>query len=106
MNDTRVWSFRTTARTPWGFMSHAATTLDEIDPISVEEAQRTNLRTVQERLTPDVTFPGFQIRTPNADTTIHVIETLVGQDLMSEDDEGDHLEQFAEYEIEYWRMSA
>lgn len=102
MSDTRVWTLRTIAKTPWGFMGYAATTLEEVNPITVEKARKTNLRTVQDRLTPNATFPGVQIRTPVADTTITVSETLVAQDLMSDDE--DHLEKFEEYEIPFWKM--
>lgn len=104
MSDTRIWTLRTIAKTPWGFMGYVATTLDEVNPITLEKARKTNLRAVQDRLTPGGTFPGQAPRTPVADTTIRVSETLVAQDLMSDGDD-EHLEKFEEYEIPYWKMT-
>jgi hypothetical protein len=104
MTDITVHTLRTIAKTPWGFMAYAGTTLEgEVNPITLENARKDNLRVVQDRLTPGGTFPGHQPRTPVADTTITISETLVKQDLMGETD--DHVERFEEYEIEYWKMT-
>lgn len=102
--EIRLTTFRTTAQTPWGFIALAQTTLDEVNPITMEQARRRNLRTLTENLTPQTTFPGFQVRTPVADTTIRITERLVIQDPMADDSTNDVIETFPEYEIEFWRM--
>lgn len=100
---TTVHTLRTIAKTPWGFMGYAGTTLSEVNPVTLEEARKDNLRVVSDRLVPQGTFPGHQVRTPVADTTITVAETLVEQDLMGETE--DKVERFEEYEIPFWKMT-
>jgi hypothetical protein len=102
MEQIRVISLRTFAKTPWGFIGLAQTTLPEINPITLEEARKQNLKDAAERLVP-MNFPGIKIRTPTADTTIHVTERLVIHDPMS-DEESEMIEALPEYDIEYWRM--
>ena len=109
MSDIRIHTLRTIAKTPWGFMGYAATTLEEVNPVTIEQAQRDNLRVVQKRLTPGgnlmtpMTFPGHRVPTPVADTTITVAETLVEHDPMGEGEE--KVERFEEYEIPYGKMT-
>lgn len=104
MTDIRIHTLRTIAKTPWGFMGYVATTVeDPSNEAEVELARLDNLRTVQTRLTPGVTFPGHTVLTPVADTTISVSETLVSQDPMGEDP--DDMIRFDEYEIQYGQMA-
>lgn len=101
MTDTTVHTLRAIAKTPWGFMAYAGTTLSEVNPITLEEAKKDTLRVLQSRLTPGGTFPGHRPRTPSADTTITVNEKLVSADLMTGKES---VEEFNEYEIPYWKM--
>lgn len=105
MSELRITTLRTTAVTPWGFIGLAQTTLPEVNPITLEEARKDNLRVAADRLVPQVTFPGTTVRTPTADTTITVTERIVIQDPMADDDSGDVIEALPEYEIPFWKMT-
>ena len=99
-----VHSLRTIARTPWGFMGYVETVIDDLDPVTLEEAKKRNLRDVQDRLTPSATFPGHQPLTPVGGTPIIIAETLVTQDPLGAE-EDDVLQKFEEYEIPFWKMA-
>lgn len=104
MSDIRIHTLRTIAKTPWGFIAYAATTLEDPDnEADLALARHDNLRAVKDRLIPGGTFPGHRPILPNADTTISVSESLVSQDPMGEGD--DDMIRFNEYEIQYGQMT-